>query len=343
MIARLAFFIFTLMQLTLPVRSAELCNEAIPLPSIDPVFEDIHDHLEKHSASDEQVMNAFCKTKTPPSMIEMNKFIQSKAIGEKVNNSFHQVDFEGESLAMLKAFEDLTTMYNSLGNMPWPDKQVPIQEKFQINPECKKVNCAIEKIWGKEMGTKILFMYLKYGFNGSELAFTHSARFEMEELDDVLMALGDVPAHFQPLGNEKNQRLNHMNFKADEENSKVIANAGIQLFDLWTKQTRPKRQYAVYHELAHNMNYPLKMMDNSPEWLAMSGWVLKGQDWEYNSEKSCVTSKYAATNPSEDWAEALTSYRYSPQILKKECPQKYEFVKQKVYKGKEYTSAAACR
>lgn len=274
-------------------------------------------------------------------METMTKYLQTKSLGPKENKTIHQVDLENESTENLKAFEDLTTMYNSFGSVPWPEKQVPIQEKFQLNPECKKVKCAVEKIWGKELGTKILYMYFKYGFNGSEFAFTHAGRFEMDQMNDVLMSLGDIPEHFQPLGN--NQRLSHLNFKADEANSKTIANAVIQLYDLWTKQTSPKRQYAVYHELAHNINYPLKQMDNSPEWLAMSGWVLKGEDWELDPAKSCVTSKYAATNPSEDWAEALTSYRYSPSVLKKECPQKYEFLKKKVYQGKEYTSAQACR
>lgn len=319
----------------------ETCDDVTPLPTVDKGIKDLHEHLSRHGASDEQVMKAFCKTLRPPTYQEITKFIKAKTSGTPTSKEIYGVQFENESSDLIDAFESLTTAMNGLNIIKMPNNQVNIQEVHQVNPECKKVICAVEKIWGQELGLKILYIYKKYGFNSSEYAFSHSKRFEMEEIDDVLMALADVPAVHQPLG-RKNQRLNHFSFPNSPDSMKTIANAGIWLYDLWTTQTRPKRQYAVYHELIHNVSFKLNISHDSEEWLALSGWKGKGDDWTY-AEDACFSSQYGATNPAEDWAEAASTYRYNPQEFKSRCPKKYAFLKSKVYQGKEYTSANACK
>src|SRR5690606_18869451 len=186
-----------------------------------------------------------------------------------------------------------------------------------------------------------------------DVAFSHSKAFSLDEIDDVLMALGDLPQHIVPLG-EPNQRLGRFSFPSTPENQGVIANANIWLFDLWSEQSRPKKQYTVYHELSHNVSIALNKIDKSKEWLELSGWertnkepqskveeAFDNKSWVYKGD-ACLTSTYGAVNPEEDFAESMTSYRYSPHDFQKRCPEKYAFLKEKVYKGIEYTSTEAC-
>ena len=72
------------------------------------------------------------------------------------------------------------------------------KDKYDIDPECDKVFCALEKIWGADFASKMLYIRLKYLYNTSELAFTNSSRFRAHELDDILIALEDLPPHIYP-------------------------------------------------------------------------------------------------------------------------------------------------
>lgn len=333
--------------------SQDECPVETGLPEVSSLIHEIHHHLDRHAATDDQIMNAFCKTLSPPTFQEVSRFIDSKTGRKKKDGIIHGVEFEDESPVHLEAFKRLTTARNALNIVDWPKDQVAVQETYSINPECKKVRCAVEKIWGQELGLKLLYMLEKHSFNGSDIAFSHSKAFSHEEIDDVLMALEDIPQHFSPLG-EPNQRLGRFSFPPAPENQGVIANANIWLFDLWTEQSRPKKQYTVYHELSHNVAIALKKIDKSEEWLELSGWVrtntkpqtkveesFDNKSWSFKGN-ACHASTYGSVNPEEDFAESMSAYRYSPQEFKKRCPEKYNFLKEKVYKGLEYTSTEAC-
>lgn len=333
--------------------SQDECSVDSKLPSIDQSIVDVHHHLDRHAASDEQIQKAFCKTLSPPDYKEITQFIKSHGGKKKKDEVIHGVEFEDESPVHLEAFRRLTTARNALNITDWPKDQIKIQDTYSINPKCNKVKCAVEKIWGQELGLKLLYMLEKHSFNGSDIAFSHSKPFSVEEMDDILMALGDLPPHFVPLG-IPNQRLGRFSYPASPETQGVIASAGIWLFDLWTEQTRPKKQYSVYHELSHNVAISLKKLDSSPEWMALSGWekINKGtlskveesfdkKNWTYKGD-ACLVSTYGGVNPEEDFAESMSSYRYSPQDFQKRCPEKYNFLKEKVFKGIEYTSLEGC-
>lgn len=297
--------------------------------------------LDWFSANDSQIKNAPCKTKSPPSLQDMQKYIDSIAFG-MTNGSVNGASFKLEAPQLLSAFTDLVTLRDAYGIRP-EKTQPDIQERYKINPECEKVMCAMEKIWGKETAIKMMYIKLKYNFNTSELAFQDSERFRRDELDDVLMALEDLPPHLSKLG-ARNQRLTRFTkgyTLARYEDHSPIANAVIMLFDPWVKQKKEKRQYTIFHELAHNVSHKLKDMDESTEWLGLTGWIQKGDDWQ-EDKNNCYPSGYAATNPWEDYAESLSAYRYNGARFKQLCPEKYNFIKSKVFNNIEYTDAKTC-
>jgi hypothetical protein len=294
-------------------------------------------------ANEKEVMNAPCKTKVIPSEEVMLRFINDKADGKKTK-VVHGVRLKNESPALIEAFRDFTTAMDSWGIMKSTTDQVKIQEKYQINPECEKVLCAMKKIWGNDLATKMLYIKMKHNYNTSEYAFKNSDRFRKDELNDVLIGLEDLPAHLVPVG-KKNQRLTKFKrgytLPSYGKNNMVVANAVMMLFSRWSEKKSPQRQYTIFHELAHNVSSKLNDMDDSPQWLAQSGWIKKGDKWELPTP-ACFISEYGTENPWEDYAESLTAYRFNGAGFKKKCPKKYNFIRHKVFSGLEYTDPKSC-
>jgi hypothetical protein len=337
---KLIAFILLTLNLSWAHDHAEIkCAQNIEVVKVDDI-ENIMKHLKWNGADDNQIKNAQCKTKNVPSRQDIEALIKEKS-KNTAKGSAHGVNFEGESTALIEAFRDLTTAKDGFGWRNESKNQKNIQKDYKINPACKKVMCAVEKIWGADMGAKLLYMYLKHGFNGSELAFENSDRFNQAELDNAIIGLDDLPAHLIPLG--KNQRLTRFSrgYTLAMYGSGVVANAVVMLFDLYERENAQQKQYTIYHEMAHNISTKLGGMDNSSAWLKQSGWVKKGDDWAAG-KNACFISEYGKTNPWEDYAESLSAYRYDPKGFEKACPTKYKFVKDEVYKGMEYKKEEQC-
>src|SRR5690606_25328348 len=96
----------------------------------------------------------------------------------------------------------------------------------------------------------------------------------------VLLGLEDIPEHLVPIGNP-NQRLTRFleGYTLKDYGPGVMANAVIMLFDLWKDDSSTSRQYTIFHEVSHNMASRLDEMDYNPEWLKLSSWIKKGDDW----------------------------------------------------------------
>lgn len=321
------------------------CIVALPINHSLELLQDLKDKLEWWGASPAQVKNAPCKAKVAPSADEMQRLVVQKSSGDKKSETVFGVNLKNESPEMIQAFKDLTKRQSLYGG-PWfsaNEKQVPIQQTYEINPTCDKALCAIEKIWGPDLGHKILHMYLKHGFNGSELAFDSADRFKESEIDDVLMALDDLPVHFQPLGQRKNQRLVPFTpgYTLKDYGDDVLADSGIILFDGWREKDSATRQYLSFHEIGHNLSTKLSNADASAEWIGFSGWKKTGDDWSH-TESACIMSKYGETSPAEDFTEVATAYRYNAQGLDEKCPEKYKYMKEKVFQGVEYKNSLQC-
>lgn len=296
------------------------------------------------AASDKQIKKAPCKTAAAPKMETIQTLINSKAGNEKADDTVYGVEFKNESPELIKMFKELTTYRDYLDLRELPLDQKDIQAEYQINPACDKVMCAMEKIWGQELAYKISYIKLKHQFNTSELAFQDSSRFTVDEINNVIIGLDDLPAHLVPAG-KSNQRLTHYTrgktLPEYGEGDRTVANAVVMIFDRWDDDSPSSKQYTVFHEMAHNISHNSHDLDGSPEWLNLSNWIKKGNDWSADTG-ACFISRYAQDSPWEDFAETVSSYRYNAKKLKKNCPEKYAFLKDKVFNGIEYTDSKLC-
>ena len=112
----------------------------------------------------------------------MSEAIRQRNGSAKVRESVHGVSFENEPKELVDAFKQLTTRTSLYGSSYGvKEAQINIQGSYQINPESKQVQCALEKIWGETLGQKILYMKLQHGYNSSELAFDDAFRFTIVE------------------------------------------------------------------------------------------------------------------------------------------------------------------
>lgn len=280
------------------------------------------DALEWFPASDAQVQNSHCRS-PELSIREVEADIKHRTASEtlfKAQVRGFQLRFESD--AALSAFRKLT--------LTMPDR----------TSACSQVLCAVKEIWGAELGPRLLHMLLKHGYNGSEFHLTKTRRHTLEEMQDIGMALRDLPAPLHMLGRNGNQPLVHIT-EADKEVPDAAANAGIFLFPIWSKAERIKRVYYTFHELAHNISNLLGNFDTSATWKSMSGWTGVYGSWKAHAT-ACFVSTYGSRTPYEDFAESVAAYRYNPQLLQRKCPQKYAVLKEQVFRGREYHKSEAC-
>ncbi len=304
-------------------------------------LEEFSKKLEHWSANSSQVMNSPCKHKTLD-VESMNQTLTSMT-GKK-DQRIRGVKFQAENPELLKAFKNLTQK----SRLKWWEKifvksptEVDVQRVHAINPDCDKVLCAVDKIWGKYVGRKMLYLNLKFGFNSSQITNANAVVFGESEMDDVLMSLQDLPQSIMPI--VKNRML--IKYLPDEKNpdkgDKVWADSRIVLFTPWFRGEQGLRFQTLAHEVGHIMQDALPPQ-KAAEFNALSSWVRVGDNWEFDSIGACMPSKYAMTSPSEDFAESVSAYRYNARALFAQCPAKYNFLKDTVFAGVEYREESQC-
>lgn len=263
--------------------------------------------LMHNAASETQFANAPCKTTEAPDVIPFLESITENTQNKKVKN-FRLVD---QPKQLVDAFKDMVKNY-------------PSRDASQ----CQSVLCAVDEIWGPEIGKKLLFMKLKHGYNGSEYANSNSVRFTSQELDHVLISLNDLPPHMQKIGRNGNQRLTPAPPAAVHPKSPMAsADAAITLYNRWRSDSAYLKGYALFHEYAHNLGDLNRNVDNTSEWRELA---------------ACHVSEYGNTNQVEDFAESVMAYRYNGPRLKQSCPQKFDLIRDRVFNGVEYLDERSC-
>jgi hypothetical protein len=228
-----------------------------------------------------------------------------------------------------------------IGRSEGPEQN--FQASHRINPACEKVLCAMEKIWGAGAAYMMLYIRLRHNFNVSEFAFDHGQRPSAAQLEEIAMALDDLPPAMIPAG-RRNQRLGlYRGGDLDKvyRGRDVYANAGMMLFDNWEGLSSEGRQHTILHEVGHNFALRNRRQDMSPEWLSLSGWLQRGDRWTPRPN-GCFASVYGRGNPAEDYAVSFKAYRYNGAEFRAHCPQKYEFLKAQVFGGMEYVDERTC-
>ena len=294
-------------------------------------------HLHQHVGSRREVAKNSCNTKLTTSKIE--RMILDKAKKGswwKTSKESHGIKFEDEYPELIDLFDKLAT------------KEGWITTNYQFDSNCKKVLCAVKEIFGRDVGSRILYIMQEYGLNGSHLSFRNTSNWNKEELDVLLQGLEDLPKGMLPLDDNRSfvrMKRGYTYTKYNIGDGCVGANSEIRFFDCWWEDFHGSNRMSVLaHEVAHYVGEELAI-DDTPEWLSLSGWETElyydsnrklRSRWSANKD-ACFLSTYGQTKPAEDFAEMFVAYRYSSETLKKECPKKYNFMKDLVFNGIEFT------
>lgn len=335
--------IFLIILFSFSIQASDDCVNCLPdiHSSHSHNLEEFSSRLEHWSANHSQVMNSPCKHKTFDTE-KMNQELTSMT-GKK-DKKILGVKFKDENPELLKVFKNLTVK----SKLKWWEKffyrsvpEVDIQGVHAINPECNKVLCAVDKIWGQYVGRKMLYMNMKFGFNSSNITNANAAVFAENEIDDVLMSLQDLPQSLMPIVNNR-KLIKYLPDEANPDKGPLVwADARIAIFAPWFTGSQGLRAQTLIHEVGHIQHYALPP-DKSAEFNALSSWVKVGDKWEFDSIGACMPSKYAMTSPMEDFAESTSAYRYNGRALLAQCPAKYNFIRDHVFKGVEYREESQC-
>lgn len=305
------------------------------------------------SANENQVQNAFCRSKLPATSAAITAFYKNRPLGpgyEGGTYTISGIEIKDERPELVLALSKLLFPANPEEKI----KEAPanFQQTFKINSSCSKALCAVQKIFGPEVGPQMLYLMDQFDINTSPYAFINASAFNASEIADVIRSLELVHPDQLPFGSNKKLirfKRGYTRASYGDDGGSVVANAAIELFDSWSEQSSVMRQYTLYHEIAHNhSDNQFSDYDRSASWLALSDWKEnKGGEFESLRKKAKqghpFVSRYGETNPFEDFAESLTAYRFNPSWLKQKSKDKYNLIKLLVHDGLEYTSAKDCQ
>lgn len=304
------------------------------------------------AVSELEVETAFCKQRASLSSDQILAFLGSKMGKTRQDGTIQGIAFESESPWLLELFSQLTSPLTLFGD-PKIQASRDLKTEFSIPETCRSVLCAVEAIWGNDRGLRILYLLARYGYNASDLAFQFSEAMELDELEDVIEGVRDMPLKaypasdlFKPLYRADQDLEKHYSFGA-------CSNAVIMLFSRWAELSPSLRQMVVFHELAHSVSYTEKpTLDATQEWLELGAWHSRrsrgrlpsptAPTWKTHLDPSHWISGYAGRNPSEDFAESVVAYRYTPARLRSLSPKKYRYIRDRVFQGLEFTSERDC-
>ena len=297
-------------------------------------------NLNFEAASPGNIQNAHCLRQNPFTEQEMKQWLDSQSSRPVNSRTINGITFKNESQENLKAFEHLTTALDIFG------KKEPARQK-KFNSKCINVQCAVKEIFGNQVGMQLLFMQRKFGMNGSHLHNENADSWRKSELDHIMLSLSDFPDGVLPIRDSKTL----VKFKRGYQRrggDNTIANAVIEVFDLWNEEGPEFKRMTITHELGHVIAGESKL-DDSPEWMNLGGWkeetkIVNGEKVSSvsSSKKETMVSKYGMTNNWEDLAESVVAYRYNPAALKNASPEKYDLIKKLIFDNVEYTSERAC-
>lgn len=225
--------------------------------------------------------------------------------------------------------------------------------KLAVAAGCGTVSCAVARVFGQKEGDRILYLYLRYGYNASHLIDPDDAvPWDVDELSDLLLALGDFPAATIPFHGVGARPLLE-EAKADKiaraaglAPNQIIAvnedgrDGGIRVGPNWERQAQPARRAAIFHEVAHD--YFREKADEANTLRLWQGAMLADAVWARNTRRPLAVSHYATTSVPEDFAESAVAYRYAPELLKIRAPRRYDMLRRTLFDGLEYTDESSC-
>lgn len=276
--------------------------------------------LDWWSVSEKDTQNAACMDLKPTSEKTMLEYLEAKTTDPdlRANATIRGVHFQDEIPELIEIFSGI--------HQP----SILARDPKDLDAAgCDKVMCAMEKLYGKKTGLRMLYIYAKFGLTTSPQADFQPDNYQnwkASELDDILIALESLPPTVLPI---KDRHLLHFlegySLKSyGEDRDLVLANARMDIFDGWNKKSKMERISVILHEFGHVLGSKL---DDTAEWKSMPRKFI---------------SQYAKTNDAEDFAESFLAYRFAPNKLKKTSAERYNFIKEKLFNGLEFKKTRDC-
>jgi hypothetical protein len=218
--------------------------------------------------------------------------------------------------------------------------------------DCRTVSCAVGRVFGEREGDRILYLLLRYGYNASHFGEADAEAWDVDELGDLLLALGDFPAAtipFHGMGARplvEQAKVDKLATAAGLAPAQVVAlneesnKLGIRVGPVRESQPQAMRRASIFHEVAHDyFRAKSGEADSLKRW---TGAMLADAVWARNTQRPLAASGYAASSIAEDFAESASAYRYAPELLKLRAPKRYELLRRGLFDGLEYTAAESC-
>lgn len=263
-----------------------------------------------------------------PSVADIEAYVAKLSGHSTVSRTVKGVNLVNQPRAAVAAFQTITRRARNL------------TQTYPAAATCTDVLCAASAVFGNELGPKLIYMKLKHNFNGSEYGIGGAVRFTVTEINNVLGALEDLPAHLN-LGRggiPKSIVTTNRVRRGAAADANIFD--GITIYPEWrSRQTAQAWQHVhqeakdfsqratVVHELGHMRGF-------------RSGGHLSR--WDLIDQR-CLVSVYAGNNNKESFAEAFVAYRYDAVRFAQHCPQQYAYMRDTVFKGIEYLSEASCQ
>lgn len=261
--------------------------------------------------------------------------------------------------------DELTYLTKMLGEKP--------TDRWSKARSCDDVLCALTAVYdSRESAQRALNIAKRNGYIVSagkdfidEKDVPIGELFSLDEIQTIDLAYKQLPPTFKRLKTlDRLKRMPHGKLSPRSPNAAAYARPGykssyysaegeIVFIDSAFKDDKTWGALVAIHELAHHVDFSKSDktqfgLSEIPAFMKISGWKksvkyetdAKGkkvqvEDWSHTKDKKFVTS-YAATEPAEDLADTAAYYVLEPQKLKSIDPEKYEYVKNNLFGGKEY-------
>lgn len=278
---------------------------------------------------------------------EMGQWIaENPGHGPRESRTIYGIEFVDQPTVLLDLFHQLTT-----------PEFLRTGTTYTVPEGCHEFQCAAAAVLGgEEFATRAAYLLARYHLNtspvsGASILIAEAVSpFTNEQLRDVLSGATALPSHLISLFH--NQSVQHYLRGGPRQPKGTIADARIMMFDAWDLLDAQDRRGTVVHELGHRVSMALGDLDGSEDWLRISDWMnhrrvddgeTEASDhWRPHRPSTCV-SGYGTTSRAEDFAESFVAYRFQPEMLRRASPEKYAFMRDRVFQGIEYTSADSCR
>jgi hypothetical protein len=295
---------------------------------------------------------------------------------KKAARDEYQKNFGGEPIkrAVIKG----VSLEGSADELKFLTKMLGENSIVNLNDykECSTAICALSKIYKSEEAAHRAFNIAKRdGYIVSiEKEFKTDKGmsgqiFSLEELQKIDLAYKRLPEKYRKIKTlDRLKRMPDGYGSPDSPNAAAWARPGyhsghyhidgeIVFLDSGIAGDGAWGSQVAVHELTHHLDFASSQnsyhgISESPEFLNLSGWKKKStyvtdektgkkklqEQWDRPKDKAFVRD-YAGSAPAEDFAESTAYYMLQPQYLKTIDPEKYNFIKSKVFNGQEFINS----